>query len=272
MHAAKQEIDALKSLWHPNIVYLYETFIEIEVLFLVFEYCPGGSLASRLHGGPMPQSELYPICQQLIAAVQACHSHGLAHLDIKPANVLIDKHGRVKLADFGTALIAKGGLSKQTKGTPAFLPPEILQKPAYDPFKADVWSLGVTIYTLAAGKLPWPAAPSAFGLRMNGLVSFGPAIPFELKTLLRSMVEPAPEARIRIDQINLNMFDTKPIKRSQFVPPKSRIGLVVPMRCPGSITAYRSKERLCSRCPLPRASPTFALPPLSRAIFDSTSD
>jgi serine/threonine protein kinase len=210
---ALQELQALRSLWNPNVIYLYESFVECGVSFLIFEYCPGGSLADKIKHKPIPRNELDPICCQLISALRACHAQHIAHLDIKPENILIDKNGRVKLADFGTSQIINGGLSCQFKGSPAFLAPEILRGQPYNPFKADVWSLGVTLYGLAAGTLPWAGSLEEYlAQAAHGLGQVDPIIPKKLVKLLKLMIRPNPAERVSLNQIDLSNFDARPIQ------------------------------------------------------------
>jgi serine/threonine protein kinase len=216
MTHALQELQSLRSLWNPNVIYLYESFVECGVSFLIFEYCPGGSLADKILHKPIPRNELDPICLQLISALRACHAQHIAHLDIKPQNILIDKIGRVKLADFGTSQIINGGLSHQFKGSPAFLAPEIFRGQPYNPFKADVWSLGVTLYGIAAGTLPWADSLEKYLVQAaHGLGQVDPIIPKKLVKLLRLMIRPNPAERVSLNQIDLSIFDARPIKAVQ---------------------------------------------------------
>jgi serine/threonine protein kinase len=198
------EVDALKSIWHPHVVYLYDTFLEDDLLFLVFEYCPGGSLSKFAQGKPLPRRVLLAICPQVIAALKACHAQKLAHLDIKPGNILIDKYGRAKLTDFGISQISRNGVSWQFQGTLAFTAPEILHRLPYDPFKADVWSLGVTFYRLATGEFP---GSLPFRMIQSGLLHAG--LPGKIAALFIQMMEPCPGKRIKLEDINLELFETR---------------------------------------------------------------
>jgi serine/threonine protein kinase len=203
-----QELKALKSIWHPHIVYLYDTFVEQELLFLVFEYCSGGSLAKKVEEKPLSRRELCSVSAQVISALKACHLQNLAHLDIKPGNILIDKYGRAKLADFGISQMIKSGYSRQFQGTPSFTAPEILRKAPFDPFKADVWSLGVTLFRLATGEYPGNVGSRPFQVEL--LYSQVPAF---IAKLIVEMMEPAPAKRIKLEDIDLRLFEMKPINR-----------------------------------------------------------
>lgn len=172
------EINNLINLNHRNIISMYKYFTDDHYLYVVLEYCEGGSLKDQIQqNGRIRSANLYPYCYQILKALKHCHDKKIAHNDIKPANVLIDKNQRLKLADFGLSKgfspkliytdmstmsgdehsIGKNGeiLIKHFAGSRPYMAPELLNYTAYDPFKADIWSLGVTFYELATGHLPW---------------------------------------------------------------------------------------------------------------------
>ena len=165
------ELRTLLNLAHPNIISLYEYFYDKtnSLLLIILEYCPGGSLDDLLKDLRkknlinntqllIPRETLYEYCSQVVKALKYCHSRGVAHRDIKPANLLLDKNGRIKLADFGLASKLdpndKNGKVLRV-GSKPYLSPEIINGSNFDPFKSDIWALGVTFYELASGKLPW---------------------------------------------------------------------------------------------------------------------
>jgi serine/threonine protein kinase len=214
--ATIQELEALKTVWAPNVIYIYETFVEHGLTFIVLEYCPGGSLADLLRAGPVPRERLLAMCEQLTNALRACHSANMAHGDIKPHNVLIDKHGRVKLADFGLAQVHENCASTQFKGSLAYIAPEVLLGEVFDPFRADIWSLGVTFYEMATGKLPWAEnlRPDEFYDHIiGGIRTIDPTVPKALADLMRMMVVADPAGRIRLDQIDVTMFRMVVVRR-----------------------------------------------------------
>lgn len=173
------EINHLINLNHRNIISMYKYFTDSHYLYIVLEYCEGGSLKDQIQqNGKISSRILYQYCYQILKALKHCHDRKIAHNDIKPANVLIDKNQRLKLADFGLSKgfspklihaednaasnnddhqVGKNGeiLIKHFGGSRPYMAPELLNLTAYDPFKADIWSLGVTFYELATGHLPW---------------------------------------------------------------------------------------------------------------------
>ena len=155
----KNEAATLVRLYHPNIISMYEFFFDETqtILYMVLEYCSGGSLKDLIEReGPIRPPKLYSICFQIINALLHCHEQNIAHRDIKPANILLDNYGRPKLADFGLSKkLEKGESLNSFAGSRPYMAPEVISRQSVDPFLADIWSLGVTFYTIAFGKLPW---------------------------------------------------------------------------------------------------------------------
>merc|ERR1711964_960868 len=154
------EIKTLSMLSHDNIVKYCGAMNTTEGFFLYMEYVTGGSLHSCIQDlGTIPPNLARIYTKQMLEGLEFMHKHSVVHRDLKPANVLISVDGKVKLADFGTAF----DLSKVTHtlqqtlvGTPAFVAPEVIRKGAHST-KTDIWSLGVTVYNMMTGKLPFRA-------------------------------------------------------------------------------------------------------------------
>lgn len=161
------EINNLINLNHPNIISIYKYFTDDHYLYIILEYCHGGSLKDLIQQhGRVPTSNLFHYCHQILTALKHCHDLQITHNDIKPANVLIDKNQRLKLADFGLAkgisteydqVKGKNGeiLLKHFGGSRPYMAPELFSMAACDPYKVDIWSLGVTFFELATGHIPW---------------------------------------------------------------------------------------------------------------------
>ncbi|EAX88894.1 CAMK family protein kinase [Trichomonas vaginalis G3] len=153
----QNEIDALIKVSHPNIVNIYNHFTENNYMFIILEYCKNQSLDKYINLYGIPQKAvLFEYVKQFAQALQHCHSMGMAHHDIKPANLLLDEYNRIKLADFGFASFDLK--TNAIRGSLAYIPPEKLGDLPYDPFASDVWSFGVTLYNLNTGKLPFPGS------------------------------------------------------------------------------------------------------------------
>lgn len=196
------ELESLITLEHPNIIRLYEYFQERNAYFLILEDCPGGDVANLIKNGTMSETDLYSYIGEMINALDYLHSQGVAHLDIKPANMLISKYGQLKLADFGLAH-AQLGACTVFKGTLHFMAPEVLEKKPYDPFKADVWSLGLTIYSLAFGYLPFSCKGEWEFIKQYGLKydSMPRRISSQFNALLIMCLTANPEDRSSISEV-----------------------------------------------------------------------
>jgi serine/threonine protein kinase len=156
--ASNNEQRALEQLSHPNIVKLYGRFSSGHFCFLILELCCGGSIRSLIRqskGRPVPH--MYRLILQISDAMLYVHSHFIAHRDIKPANILLDDSGTPKIADFGMAEFCRQDTElTDFAGSAQYCAPEVLKRGPYDPFKADIWALGVTFYEMAVGKIQWP--------------------------------------------------------------------------------------------------------------------
>jgi tetratricopeptide (TPR) repeat protein len=146
------EAQAAAQIQHPNIVSIHD--VDLDHGLIVMEYMPRGSGRKLIEErGKLPLSEVLRIARQLCSAIEAAHAAGLVHRDIKPDNVLFDRDGAVKIADFGVAQSRRRTTSggSEVVGTPAYMAPEQLRGAATDP-RADIYALGLTFYELACGQ------------------------------------------------------------------------------------------------------------------------
>ncbi|EAX95171.1 CAMK family protein kinase [Trichomonas vaginalis G3] len=150
------EIECLKAIDNNKIIHLYHYFRFKENVYLLMEYCPN-DLQNLINNGEVcTEEEIIRYTYGLIQAVKAVHDSKIAHCDIKPSNFLIDNYGRVKISDFGlSAFFSDESLCSIKRGTKLFMAPEILVKQPFDAFKSDIWALGITIYYIATGRLPY---------------------------------------------------------------------------------------------------------------------
>jgi predicted Ser/Thr protein kinase len=156
-----REAQALAQLNHPNIVQVYDFGRTDEFFYFVMEYVDGVNLRALIHGQKLEPEQALKIIPQICDALQFAHDEGIVHRDIKPENILIDKKGRVKIADFGLAKLlgrAHEELSLtgtgQLMGTLGYMAPEQLQQAHSVDHRADIYSLGVVFYEMLTGKLP----------------------------------------------------------------------------------------------------------------------
>ena len=164
-----REARALAHLNHANIVAVYDFGQAGGFYYLLMEFVDGVNLRQMLQAHRLSPRESMSIVPQICEALQYAHDHGVVHRDIKPENVLVDKHGRVKIADFGLAkLLGKEPPGErltrpaEVMGTPHYMAPEQLEKPLEVDHRADIYSLGVVFYEMLTGELPLGrfAAPS----------------------------------------------------------------------------------------------------------------
>ena len=161
-----QEARAASSLNHPHILVVHD-FGEMDGRpYIVTEFIEGDTLGRRLQQGPLPMREVVELGLQMAGALGAAHARGLVHRDIKPDNIMVRPDGYVKVLDFGLAKLASvtpssghGGLESRTQagmivGTPRYMSPEQARGLDLDP-RSDVWSLGVVLYEMATGRLPF---------------------------------------------------------------------------------------------------------------------
>eukprot|EP00954_Amorphochlora_amoebiformis_P012340 965528-Amorphochlora_amoeboformis.AAC.1 len=182
----EREVRTLKKLSHPNIVELYSVERDGSKLNIIMEYVPSNSISWVINKiGKLSDPYMARVSAQILCALQYCHAQGLIHRDIKGKNVLIDNNGFVKLADFGSALLAHDETFKKEKAeyTPLWAAPELAKGECKYDSKIDIWSLGCTIVEMASAKDPW--SECKFANPFMALYSIGnldriPQIPEEM--------------------------------------------------------------------------------------------
>jgi calcium-dependent protein kinase len=150
------EVAAISKLDHPNIINFYETYNDYRYVYLVMEYCPGKPLSRHFSEGKVnSEKEVRKVMFQVVSAISHCHAMGIIHRDIKPDNIMItNKDKQVKLIDFGLARNGLNDEDQQICGTPYYMAPEMITRAGYSA-KIDVWSMGVMLYFLVTGQMPF---------------------------------------------------------------------------------------------------------------------
>ncbi|KAI4386182.1 hypothetical protein MLD38_004137 [Melastoma candidum] len=203
----KREIETMKLIKHPNVVQLYEVIGSKTKIFLVMEFVTGGELFDKIvNHGRMREDEARRYFQQLINAVDYCHSRGVYHRDLKPENLLLDAAGNLKVSDFGLSALSQqvrdDGLFHTTCGTPNYVAPEVLNDKGYDGATADLWSCGVVLFVLLAGYLPFDDSNLMNLYKKISAAEFTcpPWLSFDAMKLITRILDPNTMTRITIPE------------------------------------------------------------------------
>ncbi|OAY24961.1 CBL-interacting serine/threonine-protein kinase 20 [Manihot esculenta] len=220
----KREISVMRLVRHPNIVQLYEVMASKNKIYFAMEYVRGGELFNKVAKGKLNEDVARKYFQQLIGAVDFCHSRGVYHRDIKPENLLLDENGNLKVSDFGLSALwdsrKQDGLLHTTCGTPAYVAPEVITKNGYDGAKSDIWSCGVVLFVLLAGYLPFnhQNIMELYRKIIKGEFKCPTWINSGARKLISSILHPNPNSRIAIDDITSNSWFKKGYKQIEAPP------------------------------------------------------
>ncbi|PFH51892.1 hypothetical protein AMATHDRAFT_39817 [Amanita thiersii Skay4041] len=212
--AIEREIVVMKLIDHPNIMRLYDVWETSAELFLVLEYVQGGELFEYLcEKGRLPTAEALTYFQQIISAVDYCHRFNIAHRDLKPENILLDHACNIKIADFGMAawqVNKQDGMLYTSCGSPHYAAPEIINGEPYSGSAADIWSCGIILYALLAGKLPFDDDDCAalLGKVLVGKYIMSQDINPLAQNLIRQMLMVNVQRRITMTEIQRHPFFT----------------------------------------------------------------
>ncbi|CAF0837050.1 unnamed protein product [Adineta ricciae] len=190
------EIKAMKDLRHQHICQLYQVIETDEYYFLVLEYFCNGELFDYIvNRNRLSEEQARHFFRQIVSAVAYMHKKGYCHRDLKPENLLLDRRENLKLIDFGLCAQPKGGINLAYLGTacgsPAYAAPEIIAGTNYRGDVADVWSLGVLLYALLCGSLPFDDEniASMYAKIQNGVYHIPSWLSQESVALLRLMLQ-----------------------------------------------------------------------------------
>lgn len=193
------EVSLHLAVMNNYVINIYDHFVEGNMMIIIFEHCACGSMDKIIAGEcPIPYEKLMVYTKQLLEGIEFMHRNHIAHHDIKPSNLYIDNNGRCKLGDLGISRRYKPGeLSTQYNCTVSYASPEVLHTRPYDPYKADIWSLGMTLYQLSTGALPFSAKSKEEYLAIvtSGLIVRPENVPKKLTRLIMSCFQTNPALR-----------------------------------------------------------------------------
>ncbi|KAL9650533.1 hypothetical protein ABK040_004752 [Willaertia magna] len=205
----KKEIAIMKIMKHEHIVSLKEVLQTEHNIYIIMELVTGGELFDRIVAAEkFDEITARRYFQQLVCAIEYCHKQGIAHRDLKPENLLLDSRDNLKITDFGLSSIVANKHGKQqllttTCGTPNYVSPEVIKEKGYDGFISDIWSMGVILFVMLSGKLPFDDKNihNLFKKIESGKVEYPLQFSKDVKDLISKMLQVNPKKRITIPQI-----------------------------------------------------------------------
>ena len=209
----RTEARALAKLQNPNIVSIFDFRVDDNQWFIVMEYVDGKTLSQKIReNDSIPWQECLGIFKQILSAIGHAHRAGIIHRDIKPNNIMLTRDGMVKITDFGLAKDQKNLSHTQTSstgGTLYYMSPEQVKGLHFTDNRSDIYSLGLTLYEMLAGKIPFRKDDSDFAIREAIIkhqfpppTHFNPSIPVGLNSIVMRSIEKRPEDRFQsIDEM-----------------------------------------------------------------------
>lgn len=210
----------MKMVKNQHVVKLFEVLASRSKIFIVLELITGGELFDKIVAeGRFDEDTARFYFRQLVNGVKYCHSKGVCHRDLKPENLLLDDTGLLKISDFGLSALYTGAaddvsratLLHTTCGTPNYVAPEVLADKGYDGRAADVWSMGVILYVLLAGYLPFdePHMSALFRKIQTAEFEYPSWFSPEIKTLIGKILVCDPAKRLTLDAIEADPWFTR---------------------------------------------------------------
>ncbi|KAI1713213.1 protein kinase domain-containing protein [Ditylenchus destructor] len=229
-----REIQVLKHIKHPHIIKLYQVMETKAMIYLVTEYAPNGEIFDLISKQRrLTEDNAREKFWQIISAVQYLHNFNIVHRDLKAENLLLDSNFQIKLADFGFSNFYNKSETLNTFcGSPPYAAPEVFEGKRYAGPEIDIWSLGVVLYVLVCGVLPFEGTNLQF-LRdrvLSGRIRIPYFMSSDCENLIRRMLTLDPAKRPTIEQIKKHRWMKPAIyeDRYQFNPPPANVDTTEP--------------------------------------------
>ncbi|XP_064632458.1 NUAK family SNF1-like kinase 1 [Lineus longissimus] len=205
----QREIKVMASLRHPHIINIMEVFENKEKIILVMEYAAGGELYDYINEKKvLHETEARKFFRQIVSAIHHCHQNGVVHRDLKLENIVLDKDYNIKIADFGLSnMYTYDSLLSTYCGSPLYASPEIVNGTPYHGPEVDCWSLGVLLYTLVYGAMPFDGSDFK---RLRRQITEGdfyePSRPSDASSLIKHLLQVNPKKRATIADISCHWW------------------------------------------------------------------
>ncbi|XP_061828957.1 serine/threonine-protein kinase SIK2 isoform X1 [Nerophis lumbriciformis] len=230
-----REVQIMKMLDHPHIIKLYQVMETKNMLYLVTEYAKNGEIFDYLaKHGPLSELEARRKFWQILSAVEYCHNRNIVHRDLKAENLLLDGHMNIKIADFGFGNFFQPGKPLATWcGSPPYAAPEVFEGQQYEGPQLDIWSMGVVLYVLVCGALPFdgPTLPVLRQRVLEGRFRIPYFMTEDCEHLIRRMLVLDPSKRLSVAQIKehkwmaLDVPVQRPVLYQQAPPAEGEAGV-----------------------------------------------
>ena len=202
-----KEISIQKMLFHPYLTKMFCVIEKEDSIFIVTEYCSKGDVLNfMIENRVFEEEEACKIFQQVLSSLEYLHNNNISHRDIKPENILLNEYGDAKLSDFGLSTkFEKGKLLEKACGSPLYAAPEMLTGKKYDGTKIDIWSLGISLYAMVCGELPFDDDNNNMKNIVYKITNGKYTLPDNLsplcKDLIQRILEANPSKRITLEEI-----------------------------------------------------------------------
>lgn len=200
----EDEIRVMQKCRNPGVIELIDLIKDDNFYYIFLEYCANGELFYYIcQKKKIPENEAKVFMKQILLSIQYLHSIGIVHRDLKPENILLDAFNNIKIADFGFAKSYDSNLlSKTICGTLMYICPDALSGKPYQPYKCDIWSIGVIMYVMLTGASPWTerSDPQIIKQIKNGQYLTPKYLSDQCRDLINQLMCVDPENRISIEE------------------------------------------------------------------------